>query len=103
MSEFNAAQKDRLLSELRMVVADAEDLLKVTADDASDEMSALRSRVQSRLKDAKAQIVQIQEAALARAKEASKATDAYVHENPWKSIGVAAGVGLLVGMLIGRR
>ena len=37
------------------------------------------------------------------AKAAAKATDGYVHENPWKSVGIAAGVGLLLGMLIGRR
>ena len=39
----------------------------------------------------------------ARAKAAGRATDAYVHEHPWQSIGVAAGIGLLLGMLIARR
>jgi ElaB/YqjD/DUF883 family membrane-anchored ribosome-binding protein len=38
-----------------------------------------------------------------KAKVAAKATDDYVHENPWKSIGIAAGVGFLLGMLVSRR
>jgi ElaB/YqjD/DUF883 family membrane-anchored ribosome-binding protein len=43
------------------------------------------------------------EALLVKTKAAAKVTDAYVHENPWKAIGVAAGVGLVIGLLIGRR
>ncbi|HCI13500.1 MAG TPA: DUF883 domain-containing protein, partial [Gallionellaceae bacterium] len=38
----------------------------------------------------------------ARTKEAAKVTDEYVHENPWKAVGIAAGVGLVIGMLISR-
>jgi ElaB/YqjD/DUF883 family membrane-anchored ribosome-binding protein len=103
MSDFTAAQKDKLLAELRMVVADAEELLKATAGDASSGVAELRGRVQARLQQAQANITQLQEVAVARVKEASQATDAYVHDNPWKAIGVAAGVGLLIGALIGRR
>jgi len=45
----------------------------------------------------------VQEMAVAKVKAAGHATDEFVHENPWKSIGIAAGVGLVVGLLVGRR
>ena len=44
-----------------------------------------------------------EEAVLVRAKAAAKATDVYVHENPWKAIGVTAGLALLIGFIMGRR
>jgi ElaB/YqjD/DUF883 family membrane-anchored ribosome-binding protein len=44
-----------------------------------------------------------QAALLAKSKAAAKATDEYVHTHPWQSIGAAAGVGLVIGLLIGRR
>jgi ElaB/YqjD/DUF883 family membrane-anchored ribosome-binding protein len=47
--------------------------------------------------------VHLQEAAVAKAKAAGHATDEFVHQNPWKSIGISAGVGLLVGLLVSRR
>ena len=40
---------------------------------------------------------------MVKAKEAGQATDAYVRENPWQAVGIAAGAGLLIGMLISRR
>ena len=103
MSEFTTDQKDKLLAELRHVVSDAEDLLKATADDASAGTAELRGRIQARLQQAKANIAQLQETAVAKVKEASQVTDAYVNDNPWKSVGVAAGVGLLLGVLISRK
>ena len=66
-------------------------------------MSDLRERLESTLSQAKTSLIAAQGAAIDKAKAAAKATDEYVHENPWKSVGVAAGLGLLVGMLIARR
>jgi ElaB/YqjD/DUF883 family membrane-anchored ribosome-binding protein len=40
---------------------------------------------------------------VAQARDAARETDRYVRQNPWQSIGIAAGVGLLIGVLIGRR
>jgi ElaB/YqjD/DUF883 family membrane-anchored ribosome-binding protein len=51
----------------------------------------------------KARITEEQVALLVKTKEAARATDAYVHENPWRAVGVAAGFGLLIGLLSGRR
>lgn len=103
MNDMTTAHKDKLMSDLRVVIADAEDLLRMTADQASEGAADVRSRVQARMNQAKAELIHLQEAAVAKAKAAGHATDEFVHENPWKSIGVAAGIGLVVGLLIGRR
>jgi len=95
---------DRLLTDLHQVVTDAESLLRATADQTSAGASELRARVQSTLDRAKSSLGEFQSVAVERAKAAGKATDDYVHDNPWQSIGVAAGVGLLIGLLLsGRR
>ncbi|MDP2759876.1 MAG: DUF883 family protein [Sideroxyarcus sp.] len=94
--------RDKLAQDLRTVVADAEDLLRATADQAGEKAASLRERAQANLARAKARLDETEQAVLERTKVAAQATDEYVHENPWYAVGVAAGVGLLLGMLIGR-
>jgi ElaB/YqjD/DUF883 family membrane-anchored ribosome-binding protein len=103
MTDMTTLQKDKLMGDLRVVIADAEELLRMTADQAGESAADIRSRVQSRLNQAKVDLIQLQETAVAKAKAAGHAADEFVHESPWKSIGIAAGVGLVVGLLIGRR
>ncbi|MFZ5522274.1 MAG: DUF883 family protein [Pseudomonadota bacterium] len=95
--------KDQLVSDLKRVMSDAEQLLHATAGQASTEVAGLRARIQDTLATARANLSDAQAAVVDKAKAAGRATDDYVHENPWKAVGVAAGVGLLVGLLIGRR
>jgi len=94
--------KEKLMQDLRVVVGDAEELLRATAGQAGEKVSAARERIQENLSAAKVRLAASQEAMMAKAKQAGIATDEYVHENPWKSAGIAAGVGLLIGMLISR-
>lgn len=94
--------KDKLMQDLRVVVADAEELLRTTAGQAGEKVSAVRERIQENLAGAKVRLIAAEEAVVAKTKQAAKATDEYVHENPWKAVGIAAGVGLVVGMLISR-
>lgn len=103
MDDMTIAQKDKLMSDLRMVIADAEEVLRMTADEVGEGAADLRSRLQVRMNQAKADLVNLQEAALAKAKAAGHAADDFVHDNPWKSIGIAAGIGLVVGLLVSRR
>ncbi|QDX82998.1 hypothetical protein B9N43_14095 [Denitratisoma sp. DHT3] len=99
----DTVSKEKLIADFNVVVADAEELLKATAGQASGKVEELRGRVQDRLAQAKASLVDAQEAVVAKAKAVGHATDDYVHDNPWKSVGIAAGIGLVVGLLIGRR
>lgn len=103
MTDMTAAQKDKLMADLKVVIADAEELLKLTAGDVAAGTSDVRSRIQERLTDAKHSLLALQESAAEKAKAYGRATDDYVHDHPWKSVGVAAGVGLIIGLLIGRR
>jgi ElaB/YqjD/DUF883 family membrane-anchored ribosome-binding protein len=103
MSEISAVHREKLMSDLRTVIADAEEVLKVTADQASAGAADLRVRMQERLQQARIRLHDLQDSAVARAKAAGHAADDYVHEHPWKAIGVAAGIGMIIGLLIGRR
>ena len=98
-----AVSKDKLIADLKVVVADADELLRATAGQAGDKVAELRHKLQDNLAHARASLADAQAAAIERAKAVGRATDDYVHENPWKSVGIAAGVGFVVGLLIGRR
>lgn len=103
MTDLNAAHTDKLMTDLRVVIADAEALLKMTADHVGEGATEVRGRVQQRLQQAKADLVHLEQVAVAKARAAGQATDQFVHENPWKSMGIAAGLGLVIGLLVGRR
>ena len=94
--------KEKLMHDLRVVVSDAEELLRATAGQAGEKVAAARERIQENLAAAKARLVVAEEAVIAKTKQAAKATDEYVHENPWRAVGIGAGVGLIIGMLISR-
>jgi len=98
-----AAEKERLLQDVRQVLSSTEDLLSTAGDEGSDKARALREKVAENLKLAKDRLHDAEQVVVGKAKVAAKATDQYVHDNPWKSIGIAAGVGLLLGVLISRR
>jgi ElaB/YqjD/DUF883 family membrane-anchored ribosome-binding protein len=95
--------KDKLMADLRLVVADAEELLRSTASQAGEKAAAARARLQESLQSAKERLSVAEAAVVERTKQAVQVTDQYVHDNPWKSIGVAFSVGIIIGMLIGRR
>ncbi|MEZ5573901.1 MAG: DUF883 family protein [Halioglobus sp.] len=94
--------RKQLMADFRAVVTDAEALLKATANQGGEELATVRAKAQDSLRVMKDKIADEQVALLVRTKEAAATTDAYVHENPWVAVGVAAGVGLVVGLLSGR-
>lgn len=103
MSEALQLSKEKLINDLHQGIADAEEMLKLTADETSASAAQLRDRVRDRMDKAKTELIHLQQLTVAKAKAAGHATDEFVHENPWKSIGIAAGVGLVVGLLVSRR
>lgn len=103
MFETIAPQKEKLLSDLRQVIDDAEELLRVTADQAGDNVTEVRRRIQGRLRAAQAELSDLQDAALTQVKAARDATDEFVHQNPWASVGIGAALGLVVGLALARR
>ena len=96
-------EQEQLVSDMKSAISDAEDMLHATADQASGKLAELRARIQERLKGAKARLAEAEEVLLAKTRAAARATDEYVHESPWTAIGIAVGVGLLMGLALGRR
>lgn len=95
--------KDQLASNLRRVITDAEDLLSATAGQTDSKMAELRARAKDNLMVAREKLADADAAVRARARQMAEATDEYVQDNPWSSVGAAAAVGLLIGVLLGRR
>lgn len=95
--------KDKLVQDIKGVVNDADYLLKDVATSTAAEFSAARAHLGQRLADAKYRFDDTRTAVADKARVAADATDEYVHDNPWKVLGLAAVVGLLVGVLISRR
>jgi ElaB/YqjD/DUF883 family membrane-anchored ribosome-binding protein len=94
--------KEKLMQDLQLVVSDAEELLRATAGQAGEKVSAVRERIQENLLEARARLAVAEEAMLEKTRQAARVADEYVHDNPWRAVGIAAGVGLVVGMLISR-
>lgn len=103
MSDLTANQREKMIADLRLVVADAEELLKMTADEMGEAAVGLRERLQDRLSQAKHRLLTLQSAVTDNAKAAGRAADDYVHDHPWQSVAIGAGVGVLVGLLLARR
>lgn len=103
MTASNAPPKGQLAEDFRRLITDIEELLRVTANQAGDDAAEVRQRIQGQLHAAREQLAELQDVAIAKAKAAGHATDEFVHENPWKSIGIASAIGLIVGLLITRR
>jgi ElaB/YqjD/DUF883 family membrane-anchored ribosome-binding protein len=90
---------ERLAADLRLVVRDSEELLKATAGEAGEKLKEVRNRLSKAVESAKATCEKIGDTAI---KEA-KAVDEVVRDHPYESIGIALGLGLLIGILVGRR
>ena len=102
-ADLSNSNKQKFVADMRVVVADAEEILRATAGVAGEKMADLRERIGERLRDAKLRIADAEAALVDKTKAAARATDDYVNDNPWRAVGIAAGVGLLLGIIIGRR
>jgi ElaB/YqjD/DUF883 family membrane-anchored ribosome-binding protein len=94
---------DKLVSDLKVVIADAEELLRATASTAGEKVSAARAKMEDSVRTAKVKLAEAQDVMVDRAKAAAGAADDYVHAHPWKAVGFAAAIGVILGMLISRR
>ncbi|MDB5986570.1 MAG: hypothetical protein JWR16_1623 [Nevskia sp.] len=92
-----------LSGELRDFLSDIEDLVKATASLTGGELDRAKEKLQERVTAAKESLDELSSEVSERAVKTAKATDAYVHEQPWQAIGVGAGAGFLLGYLVARR
>jgi ElaB/YqjD/DUF883 family membrane-anchored ribosome-binding protein len=95
--------RGKLMEDLKAVVADAEELLKITASQTGERIAAARAKAEESLKAAKVRLAEEEVAVMAKTRAAAKATEDYVRANPWKAMGITAAVGLVLGILVVRR
>ncbi len=98
-----SANKEQLMDELHAVLTDAEALLQATTSHTGEGAAAARARIQKSLQAVKKTIAATEAAVIEQTKQAAKATDQYVHDNPWKAVGISAAVGVVVGILVAKR
>ena len=93
--------KAQLMDDFSKVVSDTEALLRAVGSVPGDKASALRASVEESLGNAKKHLRDLQGAAVEKTARAARATDEYVHDNPWPLIAGAAVVGFVVGLMVG--
>ncbi len=91
------------MTDIKAVLADAEDLLKQATNATGERATELRENAMALLKQAKEKASDVQVVVVEKSKQAARATDDYVHDHPWQAVSIAAGVGLLLGLLINRK
>jgi ElaB/YqjD/DUF883 family membrane-anchored ribosome-binding protein len=95
--------RDQLASDMRAVIADAEELLKATAGATGERVAAARARAEETVRNARERLSHLDDAVIDQAKEMARSADDYVRRHPWGAVGVAAVAGLLLGVLITSR
>jgi len=95
--------RDKLVKDLKDVLNDVEQLMRQAASAGEEQAAELRHRAASALESAQSRLEGMSRDVTRATQEAADATDHWVHQNPWSSIGMAAGIGILIGVLVGRR
>jgi ElaB/YqjD/DUF883 family membrane-anchored ribosome-binding protein len=95
--------RESLLDDFSSMLTEAEDLLRRAGNETGERAKDLRAQVEAKLLAAKLRLQELEGEAIDRAKAAARVTDDYVHDNPWRVIGVATAAGFIVGLLVNRR
>lgn len=93
----------KLVNDIKLVIADAEEMLLATADQTGERIGELRARIKDRLLAAQIRLEAAEALLVEKTRAAARATDDFVHENPWQAVGIGAGIGFLLGLVLGRR
>ena len=102
IGEFNRT-KGKMVDDFKSIVSDADDLLRATAKVSGEGFNLTRAKFEEKIKTAKASLAEAEQIVVDKAKQAATATDDYVKGNPWTAVGIAAGVGVLIGFLVAKR
>lgn len=102
-AEAQAQARDSLARNLRAALDDAEELVRLTAEQAGEQVAAARSRAQHSLARARSELERVQAEAVQRSRVAARDVDDYVHTHPWQAIALAGVVSAVIGVLVSRR
>ena len=89
----------RLVADIKLLAHDAEELLRATAGEAGEKIKEVRQRLSQALESARERCGDLQD----QTADAMKAADDTIRDHPYESIGIAFGVGVILGLLVGRR
>jgi ElaB/YqjD/DUF883 family membrane-anchored ribosome-binding protein len=103
MKELNDIAREKLMADLKIVLADTRELLELTAGSAEGRIHELRARLDERMDSLWVQMDHTETLLRLRTHEVAESANQYVREHPWQSVGAAAGITFLLGLLIGRR
>jgi ElaB/YqjD/DUF883 family membrane-anchored ribosome-binding protein len=95
-----ASRRNKLIDDFHSVIADTEELMKSVSSDGEGKAGALREKIDQNLKLAREYLQDFEGTVVDKSKVAARITDEYVHENAWRTIGIAVGIGLIIGLLI---
>jgi ElaB/YqjD/DUF883 family membrane-anchored ribosome-binding protein len=93
---------NQLIGEFKALMADAEALIEATDGHADDVIKSIRSKALKTLAVAKEGVAEFEDVITDKAKAVAENADDFVHDNPWESVGLAAGLGLIIGLFIRR-
>ncbi|HEY2987543.1 MAG TPA: DUF883 family protein [Candidatus Binatia bacterium] len=96
------ATTDKLVADLKALISDAEELLRATANNAGEQVAVVRRRIEESLKEGKRTLSDAEDILFEKTRDAAEAASDYVQKNPWSAVGIAAGLGLVLGLLIRR-
>jgi len=97
------SKRDQLTADFERVMDDINALIGAAGAKVDSEVGAIRERLRERLDDTRRRLGDLQQEGIERARRAAHHTDEYVRDHPWHAVGVAAALGLVVGVLIARR
>ncbi|SEK57316.1 DUF883 family protein [Nitrosovibrio tenuis] len=95
--------KEKLLDDFHAVITDTEELMKSVSNEGGGKTQALRAKIEENLKQAREYLEDFEGTVVDKSKIAARITDEYVHENAWRTIGAAVGIGILIGLLMKNR
>ncbi|MCL2872174.1 MAG: DUF883 family protein [Betaproteobacteria bacterium] len=94
---------EKLVDDFSTVLNEAESLLHEAATETGEKARDLRHQIEGKLAMAKMRLQEVEGQLADRARIYARATDDFVHDRPWQAVGIAAAIGLVLGLLIARR
>ncbi|MEO8767152.1 MAG: DUF883 family protein [Nitrosospira sp.] len=95
--------KEKLIEDFHSVISDTEELMRSVSSEGGGKAQALREKIDQNLKHAKEYLQDFEESVVDKSRVAARMTDEYVHENAWRTVGLAIGVGVVIGLLLRNR
>lgn len=103
MAKAKQVSNEELAADMRRLMEAMEELVGAAADTADSKIAAVRAKAETTLTQVRANAEAAKQAIVEKTEEITHRTDEYVHDNPWSSVGLAAGMGLVVGLLLSSR